>query len=474
MTSDTAAGRKIPLPVIVAFSMPLMALAGIVVVYGVYLPRFYAGLMGQMAVVGAAIGVVRLVDISFDPLLGLAMDRTRTPIGRYRPWMILGAPILMLGLFKVLLPPGHVGPGYLILWLLVSYLGISILTLGASAWTSVLAAAYHERARVYGWTLGLAVLGSIALLFLPAITHGRIILGKAASMPVIGLILIVAVPIAALVCVMFTPESPAPAERPRFRLADYLGAIARPTMMRLIVADLFLSLGTGTTGPLYVFFFHDAKGFSIAEVGYLLIFYIGAGVIGAPLWGRLARSIGKHRAVQVACVCYAIAQSTLMALPRVWPGHTVVQTFPTAAGMFAVGFTAAAFLVLIRAMVADVADEVRLDQGQDNNSLLFSMVTTTTKVGLSITTVFSFSILAMVGYKPGEGVVNTPHAIFGLEMCYLFAPVILVFLGGGLFFGYKLDAKRHAEIRAALGARDMPSAELPIAEAEGSLVQTPT
>jgi Na+/melibiose symporter-like transporter len=147
---------------------------------------------------------------------------------------------------------------------------------------------------------------------------------------------------------------------------------------------------------------------------------------------------------------------------------------PTIAGMFAVGFTASAFLLLIRAMVADFVDEVRLERGQDITSLLFSLVTTTNKIGLSITTVFSFTILAMVGYNPREAAVNTPHAIFGLEMCYLFAPVILVFLGGGLFFGYKLDAKRHAEIRTALEARDTASAELPIAEAEGSLVQTPT
>ena len=50
-------------------------------------------------------------------------------------------------------------------------------------------------------------------------------------------------------------------------------------------------------------------------------------------------------------------------------------------------------------MVADFVDEVRLEGGQDITSLLFSLVTTTSKIGLSITTLFSFSILAMVGYN---------------------------------------------------------------------------
>ncbi len=167
-------------------------------------------------------------------------------------------------------------------------------------------------------------------------------------------------------------------------------------------------------------------------------------------WGRLAQRFGKHRTVQIACVAYSITQATLMALPRMGPHYVFAQTIPTIIGMFAVGFCASAFLLLVRAMIADVADEVRLEQKQDLTSLLFSMVTTTTKIGGSITVAVVFPILALVHYNGAEGAVNTPSAIFGLEMCYLFAPVILVWFGGAMFFGYKLDSKRHAEIRAQL------------------------
>jgi Na+/melibiose symporter-like transporter len=135
--------------------------------------------------------------------------------------------------------------------------------------------------------------------------------------------------------------------------------------------------------------------------------------------------------------------------------------------MFAVGFCASAFILLIRAMVADVVDEVRLAKGVDLTSLFFSLVTTTTKIGAVITVVIVFPILKAVGYNGKEGAVNAPHAIFGLEMCYLFAPIILVFFGGALFFGYRLDAKRHGAIREALDARD---ASLSVASAEESLV----
>ena len=457
MTSSAAeASTRTPLATLLAFGTPGMPLAGIVLVFGVYLPRFYVGLGNGFLAVAGAIFVVRFIDIWLDPFLGIAMDRTRTPIGRYRPWLLAGAPVSMIGVYELLNPPVGAGPPFLVIWMLIAYAGVSMLNLSLAAWASVLSGRYHERSRVYGVTQGLAVVGAVGLMLLPIMTHGKLVLGRAASMPGVGWIIVAALPITALICAVLTPERLAPPTgRTGFKWRDLVRVASRPTILRIVVADLMLTLGPGTTAPLYVYFFHDAKGFNIAEVGFLLIFYIGAGLIGAPLWGQLARRFGKHRTVQIACVAYAISQTILMALPRVFPGHKLSDILPTTAGMFAVGFCASAFLLLIRAMVADVVDEARLETGQDFTSLLFSLVTTTTKIGTVISLVIVFPILSAVGYNGKEGAVNTPGAIFGLEMCYLFAPILLVFVGGAMFFGYKLDAGRHAEIRAALEARDV-------------------
>ncbi len=462
MTDAThAAPARTPLATLLAFGTPGMPLAGIVLVFGVYLPRFYVGLGNGFLAVAGAIFVVRFIDIWLDPFLGLAMDRTRTPIGRYRPWLLAGAPVTMIGVYELMNPPLGAGPPFLVLWMLIAYAGVSMLNLSSAAWASVLSGRYHERSRVYGVTQGLAVVGAVALMLLPLFTHGRLVLGKAASMPGVGWIIVAALPITALICATLTPERlAAPSGRSGFKWKDLARVASQPTIVRIVVADLMLTLGPGTTAPLYVYFFHDAKGFNIADVGFLLIFYIGAGLIGAPLWGRLAKRFGKHRTVQIACVAYAVSQTILMVLPRVWPGHHLADMLPTVGGMFAVGFCASAFLLLIRAMVADVVDEARLATGQDFTSLLFSLVTTTTKIGTVISLVIVFPILSAVGYNGKEGAVNTPGAIFGLEMCYLFAPIILVFVGGAMFFGYKLDAGRHAEIRAELEARDVETTTL--------------
>jgi Na+/melibiose symporter-like transporter len=449
----------VPLRTILAFGVIQMPVLAIGVIYGVYLPPNYAGLGVGLAAVAAAITIVRAVDVFFDPLLATVMDRTRTPIGRYRPWVMLGTPIVMLGVWKILMPSGPVSQGYLIMWLLVSFIGLSMMTLGTSAWSAVVATTYNDRARLFAWTSPMGILGIDALLMLPLFTHHKVAPGLTSSMPVIGLIFLVALPAGLAICAIFTPEKLANApRRPTFSLTDYRSAIARPTMLRLIAADFLLALGPGVTGPLYLFYFHDAKGFSIPDVSLMLIFYVTAGIVGGLFWGGYAaKRLGKHRALQIACVAYAITQSILMAVPHVPAHYTFTDCLPTGVAMIAVGFCATAFLILVRAMVADVVDEVRLERRQDLTSLLYSMVTTTTKLGGSITVAVVYPILAFVHYNPKEGAVNTPHAIFGLEMCYLFAPVALVLVGAAMFFGYKLDSKRHGEIRDALAELDMAS-----------------
>jgi Na+/melibiose symporter-like transporter len=408
--------------------------------------------------------VVRLIDIGFDPFVGMAMDRTRTPIGRYRPWVIAGTPILMFALYKLCLPDPGVGLGYMVLWLVVLYGGNSMFVLGQSAWGAVLATDYHQRTRTYAWSQAFGVASSMALLLLPLLTHNRIQPGRHESMAPMGWLLIASLPLSLLATLVLTPEriTPRPAHQ-HLHLKDFAHAIARPEMRRLILADLTLSFGTGLTGPIYIFFFHDAKGFGIPATASLLVFYIGAGLFGSPFWAGVAAKIGKHKVVQVACVTYALAQAVLMMLPK-------AVYLPTAAAMFAVGFCAAAFVPMIRAMVADIGDEIRYESGKDVISVLYSMVTTTAKVGQATAIGVVLPVLGFVGYNAAENAVNTPGAIFGLEMCYLFAPVFFVAIGGLTMFGYGLNGDRHAQIRTELNARDAMAVEtLEPASAEQSL-----
>lgn len=466
-TSARAADEPYPLPGLIAFGTVGIPLAGMLLALGLWTPRYYITLLhkGGMeavtatALVGLAFFVVRAIDICIDPLVAVAMDRTHTPIGRYRPWLILGLPFLVVGVYQVLVPGPHPSIQSLIGWLLVTYLGYSMLTLGQTSWSATLATSYAGRSRLFGWTQGLAVIGSVGLLLLPILTRHAIVPSTARDLPKVAMILMISFPLTVAISTIFTRERPRPpTPKQTFSSADYRFAFGR--IWKIVLADLVLTLGPGTTAPMYVYFFHEAKGFNEADVGYLLIYYIGAGLIGAPVWGRVAGRVGKHRAVQIACVGYGITQTILMAIPHVTRGYSFwPDGLPTAAGMFAVGFCASAFILLIRSMVADVIDEVKLETGRDLTSLLYSLVTTTTKIGQAITISIVLPTLAFFGYQGQEGAHNTARAIFVLETMYVLVPIALVWFGGAMLFGYKLDAARHAEIRQALAEREFAGAE---------------
>src|SRR6185312_5310686 len=198
-TATEAPAAKVPLLNVFTYGALGMPVAGFAVVFGVYLPRHYVSLGVGFVAVSAAVFIVRIIDMFFDPLVALVMDRTKTPIGRYRPWILAGTPLVLLGIYMLLMPSGAVGAGYLILWLVVTYAGLSMMTLGLAAWGAVLATGYNDRSRVYGWTQAMGVVGSIAILLLQVFTHGKIAPGLKSSMPMIGLILIIAIPVALLI-----------------------------------------------------------------------------------------------------------------------------------------------------------------------------------------------------------------------------------------------------------------------------------
>lgn len=69
---------------------------------GTYISYFYTNILGIPAyMAGIIFAVARLVDAFTDPLMGIIVDKTNTKIGKYRPWIIAGAPFL--GIMFVLL-----------------------------------------------------------------------------------------------------------------------------------------------------------------------------------------------------------------------------------------------------------------------------------------------------------------------------------------------------------------------------------
>jgi Na+/melibiose symporter-like transporter len=291
------------------------------------------------------------------------------------------------------------------------------------------------------------VLGTVSVLALPPILVAMGNSSTAAGIQAMGWFIVAVIPISILLAVFAVGEPLKVEMRERLGWRDYYSLVARPSMLRILGSDLFLALGPAITAVLYLFFFTQVMMYTRNTTTLLLLLYILAGIAGAPFWAVVAKRMGKHRTVMTACVLYGLAQAVVFFQP---PGNLVFMI----PGMFFAGFVVSAFTFLIRAMIADISDEVRLDIGKDRTALLYALITSTSKVGSTLAAGIVFPIIYYFGFNPKEGIVNTPEALDALTACYVIVPVLTMFVGALCLWGYKLDEKAHDGIREELRLRD--------------------
>lgn len=439
--------------VLAAFSAACLPYAALGLPVYVTLPEFYASHVGvDLGVVGIIFLVIRLADIVVDPALGMVIDRTHSRFGRYRLWMALSAPVLMLAVAMLFMVKPGAGAAYLALWLTVMSLGFSASVLSQVSWASALSSDYDQRSRIYGWWQTANIVGVLTVLLIPVLVQSMGWGDYASAVRWQGWFIIIALPVTLLITFAFTPE---PATRPPAQAAPrfaYLQLFRLSVMQRLLASDLLLGVARGVVGALFFYFFEAVQGFERAQTSILLLVYFVAGLAGAPVWSALAVRLGKHRALIGACVYFAITL-LLASFGAPWLAATLgLSPLITAAVMVAlVGLAFASGDLLLRAMMADVSDQVRLDDGADRTSLLFSILTATSKLGYAAS-VLTFTVLQFTGFDPSRGADNAQSTLVWLQLLFALLPALCLVGASFVLRGYPLTQERHAEIRKALDA----------------------
>jgi Na+/melibiose symporter-like transporter len=433
-----------------AFAGPAVPMAALGLPLVVFLPEYYANDLGlPLAAVGAAFGLVRLMDIGVDPVLGILMDRTTTAFGRFRPWVLAGAPVLIVAIYMLFMAAPGVGVLYLWFWLLIAYLGLSMSQLSHLAWAARLTDNYDQRSRIYAWVQAFAVIGLMVVLLLPAglalLAHGS----SSGGVHAMGWLTIATIPLAFGLALGVVGEPRPGAPSPHATLRDYLALFREPVILRLMAAYFVLNLAVSVTGTLFFFYIEQVKLFSKGQAEALLFIYFIAGLAGAPLWLNLAYRLGKHRALAVAALAYIVTQSIALLMPpsRFWIA---------APAMFLAGLPYSATGLLVRAMLADAGDAENLARGTDRTGLFYALLSGNDKVGAAAAVYFSFGLLSLVGFKAQSGAVNSPTALVGLQILFAVVPALLGLTGALIIRRYPLTAERYAAVRAKL---DLMAAE---------------
>lgn len=427
-----------------------MAAAGMPL--AVYLPPFYAQELGLgLGMVGAVFMLSRVWDAVSDPVVGLLSDRTRSRFGRRKPWIAAGAPLFALSIAAVF-APGLFGvrPGaaWLGAWLVLLYLGWTMIQIPMLAWAGELAAQYHARSRIQAFVHVAHALGLLLVLVLPAGLDALAArAGVAASAQVKlaamgGFVLLVFLPTLVL-ALSLNAEPPAPPVR-RARFGAQLASALRDRLiLKVLASDFAVTLGQLIRSSLFVFFVSAYMGRPGLAAGLFLLQFV-FGVFAGPIWLRIGYRLGKHRAaVAGELVQVAINLGLLFVLPSSLP---LLLTLTIAQGL-----AQGSGNLMLRAIVSDIADKQRLETGEDRGGLLFSAFSLAGKAATATAVGVALPLVGALGFRPGGP--NTPDALLALKLVFALGPALAHAASAWLIAGFPLDEARHRQIRQALDAR---------------------
>lgn len=442
--ADDRAGR-IGTYHLLAYILPAVPLAALGMPVVVHLPQFYASReMGlSLGVTGAVFSLMRILDVFIDPVMGYWSDRWRTRFGRRRPLVLLGAPILALGIWMTFVPGGPVSVVHLCFWLFVMYFGWSMTLIPHLSWGAELSSDYHERSRVYGWSQVATILGFAAVLVAPAILeHGaRASMSEQVfSMAVFAIAVLIP---AVLICVATVPEPPIRLGTHAKLMPTLAFLLKNEAIRRVMAVDLIESTSQGARGAMFFFFIRIALDLP-RWAGTLLLVYFLSGVICVPLWILLSRRIGKHKALLASYVYTFATAPLLFLLPKGDMGLTLLVL-----AINGVNYGAPAFL--LRAMMADVADADTAENNAERAGLMYSFLSLTSKFGLGWSVGIAFAALSWMGFDPK--IVNVSQAIEHMRLFYIVLPVACGILNMVVMLGYPLDEARQRNLRAEIERR---------------------
>jgi Na+/melibiose symporter-like transporter len=423
----------------------------------IWLSRFYTGDMGLgLSAVANIMLFARLFDVITDPLIGYLSDHTRSRWGRRKPWMLASLPFLMLGIYKVFMPPDGIGIWYLFTWMMVMWLGWTMLMIPYYAWAAELSTDYDERTRITGWR---AVMGSVGGIIAQLIPFLALLLfgfgGTANVMTMLGIASLVLMPVCIGIALMRVPEFPE-IQAPAVPLFAGLRIMWRNgPFRRLLLGFVLASTGLAIVMPLYIFFVEFIVEEPPANVPFMVIISSLAGFIGIPFWVWLSKRIGKHRAWIGGFLLLAAISPMYLFLG---PGDFWLMV----PGIVIAGIGTGSFSALPNSMKADVIDLDTARSGRNRAAFFFSAWSLVTKTASSLGGWLALQSLALFGFDAANGAQNTPEALLGLRLTFAVLPALLFLIAAAVIWRYPITKERQERIRAAIDRRDARRAALAV------------
>lgn len=424
---------------------------------GMYLTVYYLDVVGLAPAIASAIMLIaKIWDAVNDPMMGAICERTKSKHGRFRPFILRGAPLLAI--FSILTFTAPFGNGTTgAVWATFTYIGAGMLytvvNIPYGALAGVMTTHTDDRtklnsARGIGMQIGIMTVSFGAALLLSTISGDpEHLTGK--SYTIVAIIFaIISLPMFYLVFrnskEVVTPK----VSQEKVSLKQSLKVIATNKYLAIVITVSLISMiaymGRISTMAFYVG--HCLGDFRLMSI-LMTIPSIGA-LIGNVITPAIVKRLGKY------------GNRNALALSMLLKGITFIWIFLIPFDNIAMLIIAHMFNAIVGfgfaptlSMIADAIDYQDNKTGVRSDGIAFAFYGLSTKLGGAIGSAMGIMLMTTFGYVAGEavtasaqkGINITTNLICGL--LHLVAAIIPVLL-------WKMTDKEADEIREKIKARN--------------------
>ena len=396
---------------------------------------------------GTVLLIPRLWDAITDPFMGAISDRTRSSMGRRRPYLLVGSILFGASFWLVLSPPPmetELGKALYFtgMYLLVST-GYTIFDVPYSSMAAEMSGDYRERVNLTGYKMMAARLGIILSAILAPLIYGSqdTLQEGFALLGIVGGLFITCTGLVAFFATRNAPRLDAVPER--FRLRDELAAIInnRP-FANLFLVFLLQNLAIGASATALIYFLTITMQVGANMIGPLFAVAGVTALIATPGWVYIGKRLGKKKAYTRAMLINLVMAFALFFLPP-----------PLAMLLFGVyvvnGFADAGNQLMPNAMVPDTVEVDELENGVRREGAIFGAWAFCRKAGMAGGAFLASICFSVFGFVSGAES-QTEAASMGIRVAFSALPFVLWFIAIRLLARYELSEEQFNSIKSRL------------------------
>lgn len=414
-----------------------------------YLSLFYTDVFGLTPIaVSVLMLIAKVWDAVNDPMMGAIMDHTHTRWGRFRPYIFVGAPLLVIFTVLTFTVPNFGGPAKLA-YAYITYIGLGM-SYGVAndpylALPSVMTDCPYDTnrlmtAQMIGMSVGQILLNLFCLKMVEFFGHGDQAAGYHTTAIVFAL---ASLPIFWLVAVVCKERITVEKEKQ----GSILNGLKLIFHNKNLVCAVFYSMlnMTGMLGRIAVavyFYLYCVQNYTFVTVFMMMQMIVGTIIM--PLSPKVIEKIGNRK---TAILSMFIQGSALLIL-FFGPYENVVFDFVVLV-YYGLGYIAGPCGSV---MMIDAIDDFDDKYGYRNDGMAFAFSGLGTKMGSAIGNAVCLAVIGFFGYY--GGVEMTEHIQFGINFSVNVVPAIAYFIGIIPLLIYDLDRPGYMDgVRQRLAER---------------------